>query len=185
MRIAVVGRVQWAGVIRFGYSRSVEIHDVGLGVRERIFEARLFVSNQKNVSAELQRMISVCPVQAVAELVDGHNVDERASEGSNTVNSVQNDLRLQRGAGVLARLADPAPVKIVDQGRGEQRSESDGGPLTIIQQSIGCGLAGKLLGLRLLVILRLTAPKKIFRAILSDVVINPGNVCVEARIRVG
>ncbi len=180
--IYVVGRIERAGGV--GDTSRVEIHRVGLNVGERVLVAGVIVANQKYIGTELEGVILTGPVQTVAQLVGGHEENSGARKRNEVVQPVQQNRRILRDPCGLASLADVAPVKVVDQLGRDERTESDGDALAVVQYCRGGGLAGELLQSRFFEILRLTAQKQGLRAVGRDVVIEAGNVGVETGVGV-
>src|SRR5580704_11048009 len=103
-------------------------------------------------------MISPSPIQAVAKLIDGHKENGRARERNKVVDAVQIYSRVHVvRSSILSPLADVAPMKIVDERRGNQGGETDSDALAVVQDRRCRSLSGKLPGSRLLVVLRLAA----------------------------
>ena len=85
-----------------GDSSRVEIDRIGLNIREGVGVAGVVVANQKQIGAELKRVIFPRPVQTVGELVDGHKSNGGASERNEVVDPIQKNSRIHGSTAVCS-----------------------------------------------------------------------------------
>src|ERR1017187_7040066 len=132
------------------------------------------------IGAELKCVVFPSPVQTVGELVDGHEENRGARERNDAVNSIQKNSRVERSARVLPSLPDETPAKIVDEFGINERGQSDGQTLAVVQHGRSWALAGSLVFACRVAVVRLSGQKQGFSADLYHMPIEPRDVFVSS-----